>query len=470
MTQTHENARTAPECAPACERTRDDAPTANGPDGPSASRDHAPHPVVGVILLWYPLFTQSFIFRDVEGINAHLPTRVYTLYGRNERLCSKEMVERALPATRLGAAATGRVLLSNLREFARSPKRYVSLFRDAVCRPWHSFELLGEALWAFLAGVHLAPVLKADGVETVYAPWPRGSATAARTILRLAGIPYVVTARADNLMPLTPDLADKLADAAIVRTNNLADKPRIEAVLDDRERELAARGQTVTGPRPPVEVIYNSLTLHVDGHAGVEMKAPVRLLAAGRFDITKGFDVLLRALALLRGDGVAATLTLVGGGGVIMGLGNLEKTLRDLRRELCLEDVVDFPGLVSHDRFPGILKAHDIFVAPCVVAPEGQRDGIPNTVIEAMSFGLPVVASDVNGLPEVVRDGKTGRLVPPGDPRALADAIADLAADPERARAMGAAGAELAGTLFQPETNGRRLADLLARSCTGVGG
>ncbi|MDO5536287.1 MAG: glycosyltransferase [Desulfovibrionaceae bacterium] len=413
----------------------------------------APLPRVAVILLWYPLFTQPFIFRDVEGLKARLPVEVHTLYGLNLRLCSQEMRDAAQDARRLGLRALPRILGSAVRLLVTHPRRFCRLFADNVCRGWPSLEVLGENLWAFLCGVHLAPILAASGIDCTYAPWPRGTTTAARTIMQLAGIPYVTTVRGNNLAPADPDLGDKMRDAALVRTNNRADMKRILAMT----------------PSARVEVIYNCLTLHVDSLSPVALNGPARLLAAGRFDVTKGFDVLMRACAILRDRSVPFHLTLVGGGGKMMGLGGMGGSIHDLCRELGLEEHVSFPGLVSHDAFPDILRAHDIFVAPCVVAPDGQCDGIPNTLIEAMSFGLPVVASDVNAIPEIVRSQETGLLVPQRDAEALADAIMTLVSSPETARRYGANAAALARELFSPEHNGSLLADLFIRehACRG---
>ncbi len=406
-----------------------------------------PNPRVAVILLWYPLFTQPFIFRDVQGLKERLPVEVHTLYGANLRLCSQEMLADADGCERLGSRALPRILASVVKLLCTRPRLFCRLFRDSVCRRWDSFEILGENLWAFLCGVHLAPLLKARGVDCTYAPWPRGTTTAARTILKLAGIPYVTTVRANNLLPIDPDLRAKVRDAAVVRTDNQPDGRRLLAIP----------------PGARVEVIYNCLTLHVDRTADVPMAKPVRLLAAGRFDITKGFDVLMRAMGLLKQRGVPVHLTLVGGGGKMMGLGNMGTSIHELCTSLGLDGDVDFPGLVSHDALPDILRGHDIFVAPCVVAPGGERDGIPNTLIEAMSFGLPVVATSVNGIPEIVRDRETGLLVPQRDPEALADAIAALCADPETARTYGRNAASLARSLFSPEHNGALLADIFIR-------
>ena len=329
----------------------------------------------------------------------------------------------------------GRVIWS-LRKPADVPERY-SLTDIASFTRW------------YLNDYPVQCRFRDDGLDIIYAPWPRGTATAALVASAFSGIPFATAARGDNLEPADPDLAFKLREALFIRANNAADKARIEALPGAH-----AAGKT--------RLVYNSLTLPaIDVPSFSGFHSPPRLFAIGRFDVTKGFDVLLRACALLRDRGVDFRLTLAGGGGKTLGLGNMGEKLHALRRELGLEQLVSMPGLVSHDDLPGLLRSQDIFLAPCVIDPAtGMRDGIPNTVIEALSFGLPVIASTVNALPEIVRHEQTGLAVPPGDHVALADAVQRLLASPEEARRLAAAGFQLARDMSSPEANARRLAEL----------
>lgn len=403
-------------------------------------------PHVAYVLLWYPLFTQPFIFREVEGLRTRLPLEVYTLYGRNLRCCSDEMKSAAENARNYGLKALPAITFEIFRQMFTRPRRFWKLLRRSLFRPWKSLETFGENLWAFGAGLLLGRQFVNDGIDMAYAPWPRGAATAAWVASEIAGIPFATSARGDNLEPADPDLADKLKAALFVRANNASDKERIERLAGDRNK---------------IPLVYNSLTLP-EAHAprGRKDDKPVRILSVGRFDVTKGFDVLLKACRILAERGLDFELTLAGGGGKVMGLGDMDKTLRTLRHELGLEKEVSMPGLISHDQLPGILQSHDIFAAPCVIHSSGRRDGIPNTVIEAMAYSLPVAATNVNAMTEVVIDGKTGLVVPLNDPAALADALEWLARHPDEARAMGEEGQKLACGLFDPEKNSRKLADV----------
>lgn len=422
-------------------------------------------PHVAYVLLWYPLFTQPFIFREVEGLKGLLPLSVYSLYGPNLRHCSTEMRAVADETQTYGLRALGLVLAESFRQIFLHPLRSGRLFRKAIFRRWRSWETLGENLWAFCAGMYLGRLFKEAGIDMIYAPWPRGTATAAWVAAQIAGLPFATAARGDNLEPADPDLADKLAAAFFVRANNAADKKRIETF---------DKGQA----KGKVELIYNSLTLpplpeqnqiqEPAQHAPSpqQMPRPVRILALGRFDVTKGFDVLIKACGILRDKGLDFKLTLAGGGGAVMGLGRMEAEILRLREELHLEKRVLLPGLISHNELPRILAEHDIFAAPCVVHASGRRDGIPNTVIEALAYGLPVVSTTVNALPEVVRDGETGIAVPPGDPQALADALMLMADDAELAARMAQNGQDLAASMFNPRQNNQKLAEIFIKHYT----
>ena len=411
-------------------------------------------PHIAYVLLWYPLFTQPFIFREVEGLKERLPLTVYTLYGANTRHLSREMAEQAGSVRSFGVTSLGRIVLELLRQCCTHPLRLGRLFARTMLRRWNSLEVLGENLWAFCVGLYLGRLFVEEGIDIIYAPWPRGTTTAAWVAASISGLPFGTSARGDNLAPADPDLGDKLAAANFIRTNNAADKGRIEAF---------GRGEA----RGKVTLVYNSLSLPERGPERVwedgfifTREHPLRFLALGRFDVTKGFDVLLKACGLLRDQGIPFTLTLAGGGGKLMGLGNLEGKLRALRAKLHLESQVFLPGLISHNALPRLLGEHHVFVAPCVIDAQGRRDGIPNTVIEAMAFGLPVVGTTVNALPEVIHDGTSGLTVPQRDVQALARAMKHFYQHPGDIARFGACGAQLARDLFDSAANSNALAQL----------
>lgn len=166
--------------------------------------------------------------------------------------------------------------------------------------------------------------------------------------------------------------------------------------------------------------------------------APFELLSVSRLEPKKGLPVLLAAAAELVRGGVPVRVHVVGGvdAGHAASASHAEE-LQRLQRELGLDDVVVLHGAVANDALPALFARASAFVAPYVVLASGDKDGIPTSVVEAMAAGVPIVASDVGAIGEVVVDGQEGLLVPAGEPLALAAALRRLLADPELALRLG---------------------------------
>ena len=177
---------------------------------------------------------------------------------------------------------------------------------------------------------------------------------------------------------------------------------------------------------------------------------PVRLLCVASLQEYKGHAVLLAALGELRD--LPLELELIGDG-------VLRDTLREQAETLRVADRVLFRGTRDEQGVIEALDGADVFVHPSVVARDGQMDGIPVALMEAIARGIPSVASDLSGIPELVRKDETGLLVAPGDPIALAGAIRSIVADPAAAAARAVAGRQL----IEREYDVRRSAAILAR-------
>jgi glycosyltransferase involved in cell wall biosynthesis len=152
-------------------------------------------------------------------------------------------------------------------------------------------------------------------------------------------------------------------------------------------------------------------------------KEPVRLLQACRFIQKKGLDATLRAIRLLKDKAIPVSLTLAGEGPE-------ESSLRALARELDIADQVVFTGFLAREQLEEAYRRHHLFVHPSRTTPEGDREGIPNSVLEAMAYGLPVVSTRHSGIPEAITDGQDGLLVERPDPSTLAAAVRHLIENP----------------------------------------
>jgi glycosyltransferase involved in cell wall biosynthesis len=159
----------------------------------------------------------------------------------------------------------------------------------------------------------------------------------------------------------------------------------------------------------------------------------LRLLAVGRAVDKKGFDGLLSALAALP-PALHWRLTHIGAG---PGLSELQRQAQSLG----LSDRIDWQGARTQDHVLRSMRAADLFLMTSRITADGDRDGLPNVLMEAQSQALPVIATQVSAIPELVQHGRTGVLVPPEDADAICAAIQGLASDPGRRTRLGAAGA-----------------------------
>jgi glycosyltransferase involved in cell wall biosynthesis len=153
-------------------------------------------------------------------------------------------------------------------------------------------------------------------------------------------------------------------------------------------------------------------------------------LSVGRLVPKKGFPDLIEALGVLRGRGVAFRA-------MIVGAGPERSKLEEQIKRLNLSDIVTLPGAVTQEELVGIYKEATVFALPCRILDDGDRDGLPNVLLESMSMGLPVISSPISGIPEVIRNGENGLLVPERDVNALAAALELLLHDAELRERLG---------------------------------
>lgn len=401
-------------------------------------------PRTAYVLLWFPEPTETFLFREVLGLwDQRLPLEVYTLYGPLRKRLTPEMRELRHPVRRMGLKAVGRVLWDAVAWWFRKPKACAGLWKTIPFRNWKGWEKGGENLWAFLCCFHLASLCRRDGMEHLHAPWASGPATAAWGAARLLGVPFSFTARAWDIHPPDGALPEKIRAAAFVRCNTRANIGYL--------RELAG---LQGAEAEKIRLAYNGISLTCNQTAPVLMQPPYNILALGRFVGKKGFEYLLQACKILLDQGLEFRLTLAGSG-------PKEGALRALVHELGIEGHVSFPGFVPHDRVGDLFLEADVFAMPCVIDASGDRDGIPNVIMEALAHRLPVVASDISGIGELIVDNETGLLVRERDPESLAQAMRRLFEDRETALRLARAGRTRALDMFNPRRNYQAIIELL---------
>ncbi len=211
-------------------------------------------------------------------------------------------------------------------------------------------------------------------------------------------------------------------------------------------------------PAGRVELVYHGLDLQRfapdpgerAARDGTALDDPVVLMSVGRLVEKKGTDILLQALALLPPD-LHWRLDHVGGG-------PLRKTLQAQARSLGLSERIQWRGALAQQQVIALYRNADLFALASRIAGDGDRDGLPNVLMEAQSQGVACVATDVSAIHELIVDGQSGLLVPPQDAQALARALESLIRDPQRRLALGTAGRMRVNAAFGLSSNIARLA------------
>lgn len=233
--------------------------------------------------------------------------------------------------------------------------------------------------------VDLALRVRAEGVTHLHAHFASLAARTAMIASTLTDIPYTVTTHAKDLFH---EDVDRVLLTAVLRG-----AAHVIAISEYNLRFLLELDPALAGS---ARLVRNGLDLtRFTYRTPPAPRSPLRVLAVGRLVEKKGFDHLLRALALLRDQGTEATLRLVGDG-------ELEAPLAVLVAELGLQDRVELLGARSQAELVAELDWADVLAAPCVVGADGNADGLPTVLLEAMASGLPCIATDVTGIPEAI--------------------------------------------------------------------
>ena len=250
-----------------------------------------------------------------------------------------------------------------------------------------------------------------DDVRFLYAHFLHTPGSVARYAALIRGLGWGFSAHAKDIWTI-PDWEkrEKIADAAFGVT-----------CTGTGAEHLA--GLDPTGSR--IDLVYHGLDLSrfPDPPVRTTHDGPLRLVSVGRLVAKKGYDDLLQALASVAPD-LDFHLTHIGGG-------ELSDDLKAQAAELGLAGRIDWQGKRDQTDVIQALREADLFVLPSKIADDGDRDGLPNVLMEAASQKLPILSTAVSAIPEFIQDEVHGRLVPPGDPAALAAALTDLAGDPE---------------------------------------
>lgn len=330
--------------------------------------------------------------------------------------------------------------IDNFITFILRPGRYLKTFQKMRKKQKKSANRK-----FFIAGRISRYVLK-QKINHIHAHFATHNTKIARLVSKITGVKYSFTAHAKDIwVKSTPSEVKRMLDSAKFAVT-------ICQYNKDYLSQLAAKPKKI-------HLIYNGLDLKKFSFSKKQMEKTdqnIEILAVGRLIPKKGFHVLVAACRELIDQKIQFKCRVVGDG--------LEfNLLEQLIQKNGLEEHFFLKGACSQEVIiKNYLSKATVFVMPCIIAPDGDRDGIPTVILEAMSMGIPVIASSVAGIPEVVIHKKTGLLVEPGSSVALSKALLKLIEEKDLRGTYGKKGAELIKEMFNRKKNVKKLAHLFS--------
>jgi glycosyltransferase involved in cell wall biosynthesis len=376
---------------------------------------------VGLVVRSFPRLSQTFVLSEILALERlGLELEVFALTDPREPIIQPEVAAVRAPIHYLRTGAT-----VNLRALGY-------LLRRATDEPGYA---AASRLTCLRQAAHLARLVRDRQIRHLHAHFAHDPTLVALLASLVTGVPFSFTAHARDLYQVSrAALADRAARAAHVVTCCQAN----------------ARYLTAVTPTPPVQVILHGVD--VERFQPGARSQPGLIVSIGRLVEKKGFAVLLAACQRLGAREFHC---------VIYGDGPLRGELAAQIGRLGLDGRVSLAGACTQRELVGVLQRAEVFALTPVEGPHGDRDGIPNVLLEAMACGVPVVSTAVGGVGEAVQHGVNGLLAEPGDADAVAAHLAALLDDEGCRRRLGTAARQTVVERFDARVWTRRLATLL---------
>jgi glycosyltransferase involved in cell wall biosynthesis len=361
-------------------------------------------PAIAYVLKMYPRFSETFIVSEILAREAAGDRiEIFSLLQPNDPRFHPELARVKAPVTYIDRPRKASELWKSFQA-ADSAGLSGALARNLT-------QLIAAEYAEAAQAINLATALSQRNIRHLHVHFANVSTSVARLAAALVGLPFSFTAHAVDIFheSVQPeDLRVKLEEAhhaVTISHYNFSYLRRLFPAATSR-----------------LHLVRNGLELDRFPYREPRpIGTTLRVAAVGRLVEKKGFQYLLPAAAELIGHGFHLDLQ-------IAGTGELAEELQDTIERLRLSDHVRLIGPQTQDEVLELLDSSDIFVAPCVVGTDGNADGMPTVLLEAMATGVPCISTSVTGIPEAIRDGQTGILAPPGSPHALARAIRRISA------------------------------------------
>lgn len=385
-----------------------------------------PTPRIGYVLKRFPRFSETFILNELLSLERQgFAPHVWSLLSPPEEPRHARLSELKAEVSLLSGIET-----PDLLPEARDAALFAGQSAGSVAR------LLAKAK-------RVADDAERLGIRHLHAHFASDATTVALLAARRIGGTFSFTAHARDIWR---EYLDPATDAA-KRRAKLAAAAFTVTVSDVNAAHLR---ELCPEAADRIHRLYNGIDLDLFRPAAPARRHPRLIVAVGRLVEKKGFPDLVAACAILHRKGVPLRCRIIGDG-------PQHAEIAAQIAQLNLSGIVELAGPLPQERLIDALGQATLVTLPCIVTEDGDRDGLPTVLLEAMARALPVVTTSVNGGPEIVAHGETGLVVPPNSPAALAQALGRLLSDPRTAEEFGVAGRKRAERLFDLHRNAGQL-------------
>ncbi len=413
----------------------------------------SPTATLGYILKGYPRISETFISNEILLLEQlGFTMRLFPMRQPRESFSHasvKEITARVdyLPTELL--VDFPRLLRPNIFLAAKKPKHFRETLRTAAqgVSKGKALATLKHLLQAgYLTNTHLEKDLSIAQLHGHFAHSPT-SVTMFASLL--SGIPFSFTAHAKDIYTSDKEkIRGKIAQAKFVVTCTRHNKEYLDALAGDSSTPITT----------PIYCVYHGIdtALFQQTSASFTTHNPFKILTVARMTAKKGLPTIYHALAGLQAQGVRFEHTLIGDG-------DDREQILALIAELGLTEHCRWIGTRTHEEVLLHFKASDLFVLGCEIAANGDRDGIPNVLVESLAMGVPALSSNVSAISEILIDGKTGMTVPPSQPEQLGKAMLRILTDEQLRRQLIVGGQELVKDTFDNRRWIEKLAEIFRR-------
>jgi len=431
---------------------RHSAAKTNGVHNKPPATASMPRRKVAYMMSRFPKITETFILYEMLAMEQQgVTVEVYPLRRERTNVVHPEavpMVERAHFQPLISLP----ILRTHLNFLRKKPRAYVGALGSLLRANLGSFRYFTGALALFPKAVHFAHLMQSEGVTHIHAHFASHPAAAAYVIHRLSGIPYSFTAHGSDIHRDRHMLREKVADAAFVVPISEYNR---KVILDECAGQFGDKVIVIhCGVDTSVFQERSAPTPYDQGNG------PFSVLCIGTLHEVKGQTYLIEACRLLHERGIEVACHFAGDGPDLAALSKQAEAAG-------LAAHMHFHGRLKREEVIKLLHSADVVVTPSVPSSDGRREGIPVVLMEAMGSSVPVVASDLSGIPELVKDGQTGLLAPPGDAVAIANAVEKLYHHPELRQRFAQAGRHTVVNEFDLMLNAAQLAEHFTTAATG---